>query len=70
MEGGHLDRYWAQLLWMMILRSKMRVDDGEEDLYFVFSLSHFSPAFCLLRFGYVFSSAVFLAEILIKWIAK
>ena len=70
MEGGHLDRYWAQLLWMKNLRSKMKFGDGEEDLYFVFSLSHLSPAFCVLGFGYVLSLAVFLAEIFVKWIAK
>jgi len=48
----------------------MRDGDGEEDLYFVFSLSHLSPAFCVLGFGYVLSSAAFLIEIFIKWIAK
>ena len=70
LEGGLLDRYWAQLLWMTSLRSKMRFGDGENDLYFVFSLSHLSPAFCVLGFGYVLSLAVFLAEIFVKWIAK
>jgi hypothetical protein len=70
MEGGLLDRYWAQLLWIRSLRSKMRVGDGEEDLYFVFSLSHLSPAFCFLGFGYVLSSAAFLVEVLVNRIAK
>jgi hypothetical protein len=70
MEGGLLDRYWAQLLWITRLRSKKRFGDGEDDLYFVFSLSHLSPAFCVLGFGYVLSSAAFLAEIFVKWIAK
>jgi hypothetical protein len=70
LEGGLLDRYWAQLLWMTSLRSKMKFGDGENDLYFVFSLSHLSPAFCVLGFGYVLSLAVFLAEIFVKWIAK
>jgi hypothetical protein len=69
-EGGFLDRYWTQLLWTTSLRSKMKVGDGEEDLYFVFSLFHLSPAFCVLGFGYMLSSAVFLAEIFVKWIAK
>jgi hypothetical protein len=70
LEGGLLDRYWAQLLWMTSLRSKMTVGDGAEHLYLVFSLSHLSPAFCVLGFGYVLSSAVFFAEIFVKWIAK
>ena len=70
LEGGLLDRYWAQLLWVTSLRNKMRVGDGEEDLYFVFSLSHLSPAFCVLGFGYLLSSAAFLGEVFIKWISK
>jgi hypothetical protein len=70
MEGGLLDRYLAQLIWMTSLRSKMTVGGGEEDLYFVFSLSHLSPAFRVLGFGYVLSSAAFLAEVLVKRIAK
>jgi len=69
-EGGLLGRYWAQLLWATNLRSKMRVGDGIENMYFVFSLSHLSPAFCVLGFGYLLSSIVFLAEVLVKRIAK
>jgi hypothetical protein len=70
LEGGLLDRYWEQLLYITSLRSKMTVDDGKEDLYFVFSLSHLSPAFCALGFGYGLSSAVFLSEIFVKWVTK
>jgi hypothetical protein len=69
-EGGLLDRYWSQLLWITSLRSKMRVGDSKEHLYFVFSLSHLRPAFCVLGFGYVLSSAVFLAEIFVKCFTK
>jgi len=39
-------------------------------MYFVFSLSHLSPAFCVLGFGYLLSLAVFLAEVFVKWIVK
>ena len=70
LEGGLLDRYWAQLLWMTRLKSKMAVGVGVEDLYFVFSISHLSPAFCVLGFGYMLSSAAFLAEIFVRWISK
>jgi len=70
LEGGLLDRYLAQLKWMNNLRSKMAVGDSEEHLYFVFSLSHLSPAFCVLGFDYVLGSAAFVAEIFVKWIAK
>jgi hypothetical protein len=70
LEGGLLEEYWALLLWVTSLRNKTRSRDVEDDLYFVFSLSHLSPAFCVLGFGYVLSSAVFLAEIFVKWTAK
>jgi hypothetical protein len=70
MEGGLLDRYLAQIIWIKSLTSQMAVDGAAKDLYFVFSLSHLSPAFCVLGFGYVLSSAVFLAEVLVKRIAK
>ena len=50
-EGGLLDRYWAQLLWITNLRSNVRFLDDENYLYFVFSLSHLSPAFSVLAFG-------------------
>jgi hypothetical protein len=69
-EGGLLGRYWAQLIWITKLRSKMGIVDDKNNAYFVFSLSHLSPAFCVLAFGYVISSAVFFAEIFVKWIAK
>jgi hypothetical protein len=44
------------------LRSKIRFVDDEKDLYFVFALSNLGPAFWILAFGYVLSSAAFLAE--------
>ena len=70
LEGGLLDQYWAQLIWIKSLRSKMSVGDRKEDMYFVFSLSHLSPAFCVLGFGYVLGLAVFLAEIFVKRIVN
>jgi len=48
----------------------MRVVDDETELYFVFSLSHFSPAFWLLAFGYVLSSGAFLVEAFLRPIPK
>jgi hypothetical protein len=48
----------------------MRFSGGEENMYFVFSLSHLSPAFCVLGFGCLLSTVMFLAEIFVKWIAK
>ena len=70
LEGGLLQQYWTQLLWITNLRSNVRFINNENDLYFVFSLSHLSPAFSVLAFGWLLSSVVFLAEIFIKWIPK
>jgi hypothetical protein len=70
LEGGLLERYWAQLLWITNLRSKVRFLDHGNDLYFVFSLSNLRPAFTVLAFGCLLSSVVFLAEIFVKWIPK
>jgi hypothetical protein len=69
-EGGLLERYWTQLLWIMNLRSKVGFLDDENNLYFVFSLSHLSPAFSVLAFGWLLSSVVFFAEVFLKWIPK
>jgi hypothetical protein len=70
LEGGLLCRYWVKLIWITNLRSKMRVVDDEKDLYFVFSLSHLKPAFCVLAFDFVLSSVAFLAEVFVKSIPK
>jgi len=70
LEGGLLDRYWTQLIWITSLRSKIRFLDSKNDFYFVFSLSHLSPAFSVLAFGWLLSAVVFLAEIFVKWIPK
>jgi hypothetical protein len=70
LEGGLLDRYWAQLLWITNLRSKVRFIEDENDLYFVFSLSHLRPAFTVLAFGWLLSSVAFIAEVFVKWIPK
>jgi len=70
LEGGILDQYWTQLLWITNLRSKISSLDSKNYLYFVFSLSHLKPAFSVLAFGWLLSSVVFLTEIFVKWIPK
>jgi hypothetical protein len=66
LEAGLLDRYWAELIWNVKLRREMTVDEYDENMYFAFSLSHLSPAYSVLMFGYVFSVLVFLSEIFFK----
>ena len=52
------------------LRSKISFVDDEKDLNLVFSLSHLSPAFCVLAFGYELSSGAFLVEAFLRPIPK
>jgi hypothetical protein len=70
LEAGLLDRYWAELMWNVKLRSNKRVDEDDQKMYFVFSLSHVSPAFSVLFLGHVFSAIVFLSEIFFKKIRE
>jgi hypothetical protein len=70
LEAGLLDRYWTELIWNVRLRSEKRIDDDDENMYFVFSLSHISPAFFVLMLGCVFSAVVFLSEIFFKKIRE
>jgi hypothetical protein len=69
-EAGLLQRYWTELLWNVKLRSNNWVDEGDKNMYFVFSLSHISAAFSVLVFGYLFSAAVFVSEIFFRKIRE
>jgi hypothetical protein len=64
LEGGLVERYWADLNLQAVLKSKKgSVEDGSE-MYFVFSLAHTAPAFSVLGFGYMCSCMLCLAECL------
>jgi hypothetical protein len=69
-EGGLVERYWAQLNLEVRLRSKMKSEVDGSDMYFVFSLSHIAPAFSVLGFGYVCGLALCLAECFHRRISK
>lgn len=64
LEGGLVERYWAQLNFEALLRSKTEYDQDGGSMYFAFTLSHIAPAFAVLGFGYVCSFMVCLAECL------
>jgi hypothetical protein len=64
LEGGLVERYWAQLNHEALLNSKTKSDQEGSSMYFVFTLSHMGPAFSVLGFGYVCSIIAFLAECL------
>ncbi|PNF20715.1 hypothetical protein B7P43_G17653 [Cryptotermes secundus] len=70
MEGGLVERYWAELNLEARLRSKMKFDVDGSNMYFVFSLSHITPAFSVLGFGYMCGFILCLAECFHKRITK
>jgi hypothetical protein len=69
-EGGLVERYWAQLNHEALLRSSTKSDVVGSSMYFVFTLSHMVPAFSVLGFGYVCSIIVCIAECLHKRFSK
>ena len=70
LEGGLGVRYWAQLNHEALLRGRTKSEENGSSMYFVFTLSHMGPAFCLLGFGYLCSIIVCIAECLHKYFRK
>ncbi|PNF34729.1 hypothetical protein B7P43_G05491 [Cryptotermes secundus] len=66
LEGGIGEKYWAELRWDAILKSKanfMEHATADSDMYFVFRLSHVRVAFSTLLLGCTCSMVMFLAEV-------
>jgi hypothetical protein len=66
LEGGLGEKYWAQLNHESLLKSRTKSDEVGSSMYFVFTLSHMVPAFCVLGFGYLCSTILCVAECLHK----
>ncbi|KAJ9578747.1 hypothetical protein L9F63_005036 [Diploptera punctata] len=66
-EGGLLQSYWSRLKHNVSLRVGHVEEDSE---YVVFNVSHLSPVFFLLLFGYVLSAVAFLIEKLFSLINR
>ncbi|KAJ9580350.1 hypothetical protein L9F63_003985 [Diploptera punctata] len=61
-EGGLLEDYWSQFLHEVNLKANKTDEDSE---FVVFSLTHLSPVFMLLLFGYVLSAILLMCELII-----
>jgi hypothetical protein len=70
LEAGIAYKYWEQLNHEALLRGRTKSDEDGSSMYFVFKLSHMGPAFCVLGFGYLFSTIVCIAECLHKRFSK
>jgi hypothetical protein len=64
LEAGMGERYWEQLNYEALLRSRTKSEESGSSMYFVFTLSHMVPAFSVLGFGYLCSTIMFIAEYL------
>jgi hypothetical protein len=73
-EAGLGDKYWSDLQFNLTLQNMKKLGESDcqacNDEYFVFSLTHMRVAFIVLGFGYVLSVAVFVAELILKWLPK
>jgi hypothetical protein len=73
-EAGLGDKYWSDLYFNLTLQSMRKLEETNcqacSDTYFIFSLTHLRVPFIVLGFGYVFSVAVFVAELICKWLFK
>jgi hypothetical protein len=68
-ESGLVKKYWSEFIWNVTLQgvptSEQDQSEGIQtggDMFFVFTLSHLSAAFCQLLICYLFCFAVFMAE--------
>ena len=65
-ESGIVAKYWSQFIWNETLQGAANLDSttdqSDSHMFFVFTVSHLSPAFCQLLIGYLFSFVVFMAE--------
>jgi hypothetical protein len=70
MEGGLVDRYWADINFKARLQSNNEFIQDDTNTFFVFEISHLSAAFTVLILGYILSCIVFISEIVLKWVSK
>jgi hypothetical protein len=73
-EAGFGDKYWSDILFNLTLQNMRKSEESDcqtcSDMYFVFSLTHLRVVFAVLGFGHVLSVAVFVAELICKWLSK
>jgi hypothetical protein len=65
-ESGIVCKYWSQFVWNVTLQGVANrgsaADQSDSHMFFVFTVSHLSPAFCQLLAGYLLSLVVLMAE--------
>jgi hypothetical protein len=73
-EAGLGDKYWSDLQFNLTLQNTRKSEESDcqtcSEMYFVFTLTHLGVAFLVLGFGYLLSVAVFVVELICKWISN
>jgi hypothetical protein len=70
LEGGLMERTWTELQHRAALMGGGRFTEADGDEFFPFSISHLMPAFVVLLVGTVFSSVVFVGELIVNCLCK
>ena len=66
LEAGLPERFWREEEHLASLRGRGRLVEAAGNEFFAFSIYHLMPAFVLLIVGTVFSSVVFIAELIVN----
>jgi len=73
-EAELVDKYWLELQVNLTLQKMRKSEESDcqtcSDMYFVFALTHLRVVFVVLEFGHVLSVAVFVAELICKWLSN
>jgi hypothetical protein len=67
LEGGLVEKHWSEIIALTRLQNINQIPEDDNDMYFVFTISHLSTAFVIFTLGHLLSFVVFLCEIIYKW---
>ena len=64
LEAGLLELRWSELQHRARLRSGGKLREDSSDMFVPFAVSHLMPPFVVIVVGNIFSSAVFIVELI------
>jgi hypothetical protein len=70
LEAGLLEKHWTALQQRASLRSRSTFREDSNDMFVAFSVSHLVPAYVVLVVGNIFSSVVFIVELIQDRVCK
>jgi hypothetical protein len=70
LEAGFLEKQWSEMKHLARIRSRDKLTEADDGMFVIFSVSHLTPAFVVLISGYIWSSVVFITELIQEWRLK